>query len=81
MKTPLHIVLRQYRVLQIFLVLFLCYVTYVLLMWVTAGTFAALSPVQAGVIATTFPALITGLFAIVNNINKKNEVDDHDKDK
>lgn len=80
MKRPLYILLRQYRALQILLTLFLCYITYIIVEWLIESPFKDLSDWHVAPIATTLPALIAGLFAIVNSVMKRNEIDEHDKE-
>lgn len=76
MNRPLHVILRQYRVLQIILTVFLCVITWNIVEWIMVTPYKELSDWQVGVIATTLPALIGGLFAIVNTVAKKAERDD-----
>jgi hypothetical protein len=77
---PLHTILRQYRVLQLGLILFLCYVTYELTEWMTQSPFSELSDWHVAPITATLPALVAGLFALANSVMKKNEIDDHDRE-
>ena len=74
--TPLHILLRQYRVLQIILTAFLMLLTWKFSIWIMMIPFGDLGAGQVAVIATAFPSLIAGLFGLVNSISKKNESDD-----
>lgn len=76
MSRPLYAILRQYRVLQIILTIFLCLITWNMVEWVMVTPYKDLTDWQVGVIATTLPALIAGLFAVVNSTSKKAERDD-----
>ncbi len=77
---PLHILLRQYRVLPILLTIFLSYLAWVLVGWMIATPFASLSTWHIAPITAALPALIAGLFKLVETVNKRFEVDDHDKE-
>lgn len=70
---PMHQYLRDWRVVQIGVTLFLCYILYNLTNWMVATQFSELQNWHLAPITTAFPALIGGLFAIVNTIMKRNE--------
>jgi hypothetical protein len=73
MKKPAHQHLRDWRIVQIGVTGFLCYVLYVLVVWMVATPFVSLQTWHLAPITIAFPALVTGLFAIVNTIMKRNE--------
>jgi hypothetical protein len=76
MNTPAHQRLRDWRIVQIGVTVFLCYILYVLSTWMVSAPFSSLNTWHLAPITTAFPALIGGLFAIVNTIMKRNEKED-----
>jgi hypothetical protein len=72
-KKPAHQHIRDWRVVQISVTIFLCYVLYSLTTWMIATPFVSLQTWHLAPITTAVPALIAGLFAIVNTIMKRNE--------
>ena len=75
MKPP-HILLRQYRVLQIALTGYLSYLAWVLVKWLTATPFSELSDWHVAPVTATVPALVLGLLKIVESVAKRNESDE-----
>ena len=76
MKKPLHQQIRDWRIVQIGVTIFLCYILYILTAWMIATPFLSLQTWHLAPITASFPALIGGLFAIVNLIMKRNERED-----
>lgn len=80
MKTKFHQLLRQYRVLQVGIAIYLVYLTQELVAWMMHGDYADLKDWHLAPITATVPALVTGLFAIVNSMSRRAEKDEHDND-
>lgn len=78
MKRPIHQLLRQYRIAQMGVISFLCYITYIFTSWIVADPYKDLSEWQLAVVVTAFPALLTGLFALVKTLMVRTEKDEHD---
>ena len=76
--TPLHVLLRQYRILQILITGYLAYILWWCMEWMTASPFRELSQWHVAAITTAFPALVLGLFKLVEAIIKKHESDEDD---
>ena len=80
MSKPLHLVIRQYRVVQISLTVFLSYITYEIVDWMTATSYIELQNWHLAPVTAALPALVAGLFKLVDSIIKRNEIDECDKD-
>lgn len=76
MKKPAYQHIRDWRIAQIGVTVFLCYILFILTTWMIATPFVSLQTWHLAPITTAFPALIGGLFAIVNTIMKRNEKED-----
>lgn len=73
MGKPIHQRVRDWRVIQISVTVFLCYILWALTDWMLAASFINLQTWHLAPITAAFPALIAGLFAIINTIMKRNE--------
>lgn len=73
MTKPAHQHIRDWRVVQVGVVIFLCYILLILVQWMVAGPFAALQTWHLAPVTTTVPALVAGLFAIVKTLMQRNE--------
>lgn len=78
MKKPAHQHIRDWRVVQIGVTIYLCHILGVMVTWMVATPYGELKDWHLAPITASIPALIGGLFAIVNTIMKRNEKEDHD---
>lgn len=73
--------LRQWRVIKISLISYLCFILYKVVMWMTVGPFGDLTgPVQSIVISSLVLALIAGIFKVVDKIDSPIDKDRLDND-
>lgn len=73
MKKPAYQYLRDWRVVQLVVTALLCYILITLTTWMVVTPFVSLQTWHLAPITTSFPALIAGLFAIINTLMKRNE--------
>lgn len=72
----MHILLRQYRILQILITSGLGWVLYKFTTWMVATPYSELDQWQAAVVGLVVPALVAGLVGFANNISKVVTKDD-----
>jgi hypothetical protein len=76
----MHEILRQYRVLQMSLIVFLSTITWLLIDWITQTPFNELQDWHLAPVTAALPALIAGLFGLANSVMKGNQKDELHKD-